>query len=358
MKSFSEKLLSWYKKNGRELPWRSTKDPYAIWLSEIILQQTRVEQGSPYFKRFFDECPTVEHLAKSDEKKILKLWQGLGYYSRARNLHYSAKQILSVYGKNGFPKSYDELITFKGIGKYTAAAISSIAFNEQRAAVDGNVYRVLSRIFGVKEPVNSSGGQRVFQALADELICKKKPGDYNQALMDFGSMICSPKKPNCDRCIFTDVCIAHKKDLVTVLPVKIKKLKKTVRFLYFFDVHFKNKRLVKKREDKKDIWYGLYEFPVIELNNQEEENQVLDIFYKKFEVVGSENSTLLFSKKFKHQLSHQNIYASFLTLKLSTLTETLKKDFVLTSSSGLSKYPFPILIVKYLKSLWPEIKIN
>ena len=229
---FSNTLIYWYLQNKRALPWRKSKHPYFIWLSEIMLQQTRVVQGLAYYLKFTEEFPTVFDLAKAEESTVLKMWQGLGYYSRARNLHFSAKYIANEL--NGeFPSTYKEIIKLKGVGDYTASAIASICFNEPTAVVDGNVYRVLSRYFGIATPINSSAGIKEFKALAQSLLNTKQPGTYNQALMDFGAMHCKPQNPLCDTCPFANSCVALEKKLTKELPVKEKKIKITKRYFNF-----------------------------------------------------------------------------------------------------------------------------
>src|SRR6202000_1451988 len=228
--NFSDELITWYNTNKRTLPWRDTTDAYLIWLSEIILQQTRVEQGLPYYYRFAEKYPTISHFAAAHEDDILKLWQGLGYYSRGRNMLKTAKLVQELYSGN-FPTSYDDLIKLKGIGEYTAAAISSFSANEARAVVDGNVYRVLARFFGVDEPINSTTGKKVFQAMANELLNRQHPALHNQTMMEFGAMLCKPKNPACGICPVRSACYAFLNNATTALPVKINKIKIRERFL-------------------------------------------------------------------------------------------------------------------------------
>ena len=260
---FYKKLIYWYLQNKRELPWRTTTRPYFIWLSEIILQQTRVNQGIPYYLKFVKSFPTIEILANASEENVLKLWQGLGYYSRARNLHLTARYITNQL--NGvFPNNYKELIKLKGVGDYTASAISSICFNEPRAVVDGNVYRVLARVFGIDIPINSSRGINEFKNLAQQLVDTKQPGIYNQAIMEFGARYCVPQNPNCNTCIFNDRCIAFQKQLVSELPVKLPKTSIINFFFNYIVIISEDDKTVLRQRTEKGIWQKLYEFPLIE----------------------------------------------------------------------------------------------
>lgn len=260
---FTAPLLDWYATNARSLPWRNTRDPYQIWLSEVILQQTRVVQGLPYFERFVKAFPTIADLAGASDEAVLKLWQGLGYYSRARNMHATARLIHNEYG-GVFPATYAELIRLKGIGPYTAAAIASFAFTEVRAVVDGNVYRVLSRVFGVSIPINSTKGKKYFQELADILIDTKAPDRYNQAIMEFGATVCTPKRPNCTECIFNSSCEALRRSQVASLPVKLKKATITKRYLHYLCIEDAKQNIQLLKRPEGGIWAGLYEFPSIE----------------------------------------------------------------------------------------------
>jgi len=258
----SQILLDWYRNNQRDLPWRRTNDPYAIWLSEVILQQTRVEQGMPYWLRFIEDFPTVTDLANADEREVLRLWQGLGYYSRARNLHAAAKIVRDEYNGN-FPNQYEQIRALKGIGDYTAAAISSFAFNLPHAVVDGNVYRFLSRIFAINTPIDSTNGKKEFFVLANELLDKSNPGTFNQSLMEFGAMQCKPSNPDCSVCPFNQYCQSFATNTVSEYPVKAKKTKTRNRYFDFIILSDEKNTLLQKREEK-DIWQGLYQFPVIE----------------------------------------------------------------------------------------------
>ena len=247
---FSDMLISWYEVNKRDLPWRETRDPYKIWLSEIILQQTRVNQGLPYYLRFEEQFPSVERFASAKLETILKTWQGLGYYSRARNMHACAKTVVEELN-GSFPNNYIDLQKLKGIGKYTAAAIASICYDEEVPTIDGNVYRVLSRIFGLENDISESRTFKIFYEKAEELISKESPGDFNQALMEFGATVCLPKKPDCENCIFSDRCFALKKDLISSLPVKSKKVKIRTRHFQYLIILYGNRILIRQRGSKR-----------------------------------------------------------------------------------------------------------
>ena len=261
--NFAKLLVSWYLDNRRPLPWRSTTDPYRIWLSEIILQQTRVDQGKPYYLSFVKSFPKVEDLASASEEEVLKLWQGLGYYSRARNLHASAKYVSNVL-RGIFPSNYKDLLALKGVGDYTASAIASICYGEPVAVVDGNVYRVLSRIYGIDTPINSTEGVRQFKQLAQELLDKKDPATFNQGIMEFGATHCKPQNPLCDSCHFAAKCIAYNQNRIAELPVKLKKQKvKSRHFNYLVFISDKGETILEQRKGK-GIWEGLYECPLVE----------------------------------------------------------------------------------------------
>ena len=307
---FSNQLVLWYLDNKRDLPWRTTLNPYKIWLSEIILQQTRVDQGMAYYYKFVENFSTINKLALASEEQVLKLWQGLGYYSRARNLHYSAKYVMNEL--NGeFPVTYNELLKLKGVGDYTASAIASICFNEATAVVDGNVYRVLARYFGIKTPINSTKGIKEFKQLAQQLINVKNSGTHNQAIMEFGALMCKPQNPNCESCPLNKGCVALGKKEIKELPVKEKKLKIKNRYFNYLVIQTEdNKTKIVKRE--KGIWLNLYEFPLIETLSEIDENQLIE--HVKFEELFKNISTSvqLFNKeKVVHKLSHQHIHTQF-----------------------------------------------
>mgnify|MGYP001598355526 CR=1 FL=1 len=262
---FSQKLISWYEKNKRDLPWRKTKNPYYIWLSEIILQQTRVEQGLPYYLKFVKKFPTIKELANTSEDEVLNSWKGLGYYTRARNLHFTAKSICENH-REKFPGNYEDILKLKGIGKYTAAAIASFAYNLPYPVVDGNVQRVLARVFGVSETFSSSEGEKKFYSLAGNLLNRKNPGNFNQAIMEFGAIHCTPVNPKCMKCIFRESCVAFQTGRVADFPVKSKKAKSRNRYFNYLVIHNGNNIFLDKRQ-KNDIWKNLYEFPLIESKN-------------------------------------------------------------------------------------------
>ncbi|WP_334056102.1 A/G-specific adenine glycosylase [Polaribacter sp. P097] len=339
---FSNTLIFWYLQNKRELPWRKTKNPYFIWLSEIMLQQTRVAQGLDYYQKFTTNFPTVFDLANADESTVLKMWQGLGYYSRARNLHFSAKQIVSDF--NGeFPSTFKDIIKLKGVGDYTASAIASIAFNEPTAVVDGNVYRVLSRYFGINTPINSSKGIKEFKELAQSLIDKSQPGTFNQAIMDFGAIQCKPKKPLCMFCPFSESCVALQKNLIEVLPVKEKKVKVKKRYFNYLVVKTKDDKTILTERKGKGIWQGLYQFPLVEDTHMITKEELLasDIFNELFP---NDVSISLFNKKdIVHKLSHQHLYTQFWVIE----TEQLYSANI--SWKSIEDYPVPVLIANFLE---------
>ena len=279
MSDFSLLITDWYRLNYRNLPWRETKDPYLIWISEIILQQTRVDQGKNYYEKFKRNYPTVHDLARASEQEVLRDWQGLGYYSRARNLHASAQEI-STKMKGHFPTCYDDIIKLKGVGSYTAAAISSIAFNEKQAVVDGNVYRVLSRVFDIETPIDSSTGKKQFQKLADELIIDEYPGEHNQAVMELGALICKPKSPECNICPLNGKCLALSNKTIDQRPIKVKKVKTRERYFQFLIFSNGESTVIEKRDDKDNQ-------PITDLNPPCEMNHyVQDGFYGHPYIVG------------------------------------------------------------------------
>jgi A/G-specific adenine glycosylase len=340
---FSNTLIYWYLQNNRELPWRKVNNPYFIWLSEIMLQQTRVAQGMAYYLKFTENFPTVFDLAKADESTVLKMWQGLGYYSRARNLHHSAKQIAIEF--NGeFPSTYKEIIKLKGIGDYTASAIASICFNEPTAVVDGNVYRVLSRYFGIKTPINSSTGIKEFKALAQTLINKSQPGTHNQAIMDFGALLCKPQNPLCETCPLADSCVALEKKLIKELPVKEKKIKVRNRYFNFLVVKTDDGKTILSERKGKGIWQGLYQFPLIESDKSINKNELVSS--EEFINLFPHITTLsLFNKKeIVHKLSHQHLYTLF------WVVEVLASSAAKIKWNVVHKYPVPVLIANFLET--------
>ena len=340
---FSEKILQWYYENKRDLPWRSTNNPYKIWLSEIILQQTRVVQGTPYYLKFIEHFPTVHDLAKASEEQVLKLWQGLGYYSRARNLHTTAKMVVNDY-EGSFPNSYKELLKLKGVGDYTASAISSICFDEAQPVVDGNVYRVLSRYFGIDTPINSSEGIHYFKALAFKVMNTKNIKDYNQGIMEFGAIQCAPKKPNCYNCPLSDSCVALQKQRTDSLPVKLKKTKVRNRFFNYLVVFDGEEKTIIRQRKGKGIWQNLWEFPVLEaekaLNQKEVEGQLSELLgLEGIEKIHRYNEKIII-----HKLSHQHLHTTFWIAKTTT---NLNKGI---HWKKLEEYPVPVLIADFIKT--------
>ncbi len=348
---FHNTLTHWYLQNKRKLPWRKTNNPYYIWLSEIILQQTRVNQGMQYYENFIASFPTVYHLAKANEETILKLWQGLGYYSRARNLHFSANYIVNEL--NGeFPKTYNDLLVLKGVGDYTASAIASICYNEPTAVVDGNVYRVLARYFGINTPINSSKGISCFKELAQQLIDKKQPGTYNQAIMEFGALQCKPQNPNCTICPLNSSCIALQKQLVATLPVKEKKITIKKRFFNYLVVMDQQNNIIIQQRKSKGIWENLYEFPLVETLKEIHLDEILNT--KEFTKVVNDNTAgiILFNKSMiVHKLSHQHLYTKF------WIVTTNKKTKNGVSWNDFEKYPIPILIHNFVENFKETLKL-
>lgn len=340
--SFSNILIQWYLQNNRSLPWRATKNPYFIWLSEIMLQQTRVAQGLSYYLKFTSTFPTVFDLANADESTVLKMWQGLGYYSRARNLHFTAKYVANEL-KGEFPSTYKDLLKLKGVGDYTASAISSICFNEDAAVVDGNVYRVLSRYFGIKTAINSSAGMKEFKALAQTLIDKSQPGTFNQAIMDFGALHCKPQNPFCNTCSLSASCLALKNNSVKELPVKDKKTKVRNRFFNYLVVVTNDKKTILSERKGKGIWQGLYQFPLIERDKSINKNELISS--EEFNTLFPTETTIsLFNtKEIVHKLSHQHIHTQFWVVKTNGLFEgTL-------AWSEIEKFPVSVLIANFLE---------
>lgn len=343
----SEELASWYEENKRNLPWRNTTNGYIIWLSEIILQQTRVEQGMPYFYRFAEKYPTVTHFAAASEDDILKLWQGLGYYSRGRNMLKTA-QLVQQQHNGVFPTAYEQLIKLKGVGEYTAAAISSFAANEARAVVDGNVYRVLARYFGIEEPINSTKGKKIFQALADEVLDKQNPALHNQAMMEFGAMLCKPKKPACGVCPVRLGCAAFKNNATTYLPVKLKTIKIRRRFFNYLLIMDGDKILMNKR-DENDIWANMYDFPLIETEGLVEPDCLLK--QPAAVAIFGENATVRSKTKIvKHVLTHQHLYIRFIILDAKDIK--MRESWFYSSIQNLENLAMPKTIFIFIKDIF------
>lgn len=349
---FAKKLIRWYAANGRDLPWRNTRDPYKIWISEVILQQTRVAQGMSYYHKFIETFPDLVSLANAHEDNVLRVWQGLGYYSRARNLHQAAKSIVEYYdGK--FPQSFSEIMKLKGIGAYTAGAIASIAFGEPVTAVDGNVRRVISRIFAIEEPADSSTGNKMINSALAEIFDCQNPGNFNQAIMDFGAMICKPRNPECETCPLAPACLALKKNLVNRLPVKGKEIIRRKRHLNYLFINFEENEetftWIHKRNEK-DIWQGLYQFPMIESEQLLSPTEIsalpkwVDIFEGTVPIISSISTVLT------HQLTHQQLFARFYRLKIKKKIEFADTDFKMVRINDLSKFALPRLLINYLTS--------
>ncbi len=354
-KIFTKQLMKWFATNKRPMPWKGEKDPYLIWLSEIILQQTRVEQGLPYYERFRENYPTVKDLANAPEDEVMKLWEGLGYYSRARNLHATAK-IIAQEKKGVFPTTHAEILKLKGVGPYTAAAIASFAYNLPYAVVDGNVYRVLSRFFGIETPIDSTEGKKEFAQLAQDLIDTNQPGSYNQAIMDFGATHCTPKKPKCTSCLLQKKCKALLNRKVTTLPIKTKKIKKQTRYFNYLVINQGNYTYIHKRTQK-DIWQNLYEFPLIEGPGlmSKEELEKNDFYLKLNSNAGIK--LLKLSKLFQQLLTHRKIIAVFWEIQVPLKAELGTDLYQKIERKNLNSYAFPKIIDRYLQdnSLYLEL---
>jgi A/G-specific adenine glycosylase len=347
MNKFSGVIINWYKKHQRDLPWRNTSNPYFIWLSEIILQQTRVDQGMPYYYKFIESFPTIQELANASQDEVLRLWQGLGYYSRGRNLHATAQQVVNNYDGN-FPTAFNDLIKLKGIGNYTASAISSFCANENKAVVDGNVYRVLSRYFGIESDISLINTQKEFQNLASQLLNKKNPGLHNQAIMEFGAMQCVPKNPNCSICPLINNCFAFANKKISLLPYKSKKLKIKARYFNYIVLRKSNDTFISRRKAG-DIWEGLYEFPLIETQLNLEENELLNSEALRLILNNEHYEIASISKQYKHQLTHQTIYCKFYEIKIKRNPNEMGLESV--KWNALDKYPKPILIQRYIMTI-------
>ena len=325
---FSVSLLAWFKQNGRELPWRQTRDPYAIWLSEIILQQTQVKQGWEYWERFMHRWPTVEDLAAASEDEVLREWQGLGYYSRARNLHFAAGQIVAL---GHFPDTLEEIKQLKGVGDYTAAAIGSIAFGLPAAVVDGNVYRVLARHYGIDTPINTTEGKKVFAALAQELLPSHEASAYNQAIMDFGAIQCTPQSPHCEHCPLMESCEAFRTGRIAQLPVKLKTLKIHERHLTYIYIRCQGQTAIHRRGPG-DIWQGLWEPVLVEAES------------------AIPPTAQLIRKNVKHVLTHRVLYADFYLLETNDKPE-VPSDYIWIPESEIDHYALPRLIENLMNDI-------
>ncbi len=339
--------MAWYRPTYRPMPWKAEKDAYKVWLSEIILQQTRVEQGLPYYLKFTETYPTVRHLAQAPADDVMKLWQGLGYYSRARNLHAAAKYIdAELDGK--FPDNYEALLLLKGVGEYTAAAISSFVFNEPRAVLDGNVYRVLARYFGIQTPIDSPIAKREFGVLANELIAQQRPGIYNQAIMDFGATLCKPAQPLCGTCPLAAKCVAKKENLQDKLPIKAGKIKQRERFFHYFVIDAHGQSVVEQRTGK-DIWQELYQFPMLEAEEiLQPESDAIATFLQ--ELTQDAKWQLTRQKgPYTQKLTHQKINAVFIEIAVAEKLNLTDTRFKTTEREKLNNFAFPKIIDCYLK---------
>ena len=347
--NIQDTLINWYAENRRDLPWRHDPTPYQVWLSEVILQQTRVNQGMDYYLRFVERWPSVTDLAKASEEEVLKMWQGLGYYSRARNLHKCARQVVEQYDGQ-FPADFEQLKQLQGIGGYTAAAIASIAFNLPYAVVDGNVYRVLSRLFDMDTPININEGQALFARLADELLNREQPGLHNQAMMEFGALHCTPKNPNCLLCPLQAQCLAFAHQTVMQRPVKLQKVKVTTRYFNYLVIRIKGSVYLHKRSGN-DIWHNLYDFPCIESEQPLSVEEVVATEQFKQLIENKPFTIVKASPIFTHKLTHRTIQAQFIEIKLEKKMLRIEtKDLFLTPEMDLGTFPIPRLIDLYLNT--------
>jgi A/G-specific adenine glycosylase len=346
-KDFTQKLFRWYSLNKRNLPWLGSNNPYLVWLSEVILQQTRVEQGLDYFLKFKKKYPTIKKLANAEPDEVMKMWEGLGYYSRARNMHSTAKTIDNEL--NGvFPSAYDELLKLKGIGTYTAHAILSYAYKQPYAVVDGNVLRIFSRFYGINEAVDTPNGKNIIQAKANLLLDKNAPDIFNQALMDFGSLVCKPKNPDCINCPFNNKCVAFKEDQTAYYPIKSKKIKQKVRYFHFFLITDTRNLLLTQRTDK-DIWKNLYQFPVITTENPARLTEVMN--HPDFKALNlNNNMRIIESTMYKQQLTHQKLLCRFYIFEVNDLEKIELPDTFIIDFKQLKKYAFPGVIRDFLKN--------
>lgn len=346
--AFTKLLMQWHaEENKRTMPWKGEKNPYKIWLSEIILQQTRVEQGWSYYETFIQKYPTIHDLASAKDEAVFKLWEGLGYYNRCKNLLFTAR-FISKQLKGRFPNDYEALLNLKGVGPYTAAAIASFAFNLPYAVVDGNVFRVLSRFFGIGTPIDTTEGKKIFTELANKVLDKQLPGQFNQAIMDFGATVCKPAIPVCSSCCLQKKCISFKKAEVNQLPVKTKTLLKKKRWMYYFLLEVNGALVVHKRQQK-DIWQNLHEFYLLECDEQNTWNEdlVMKWLKQQFNILKAEVKHI--SPLFKQQLTHQLIQGQFILVKLNTIPSSLK-FWQWQDIKKLQQLSFPRFIHQFLET--------
>lgn len=351
---FAQKLLNWYSEEGRRLPWRETQNPYFIWLSEIILQQTRIEQGRAYYEHFITKYPTVHHLADATEEQVLKSWQGLGYYSRARNLHAAAQHI--AYDLDGcFPDTYDGILSLKGVGRYTAAAIASFAFRLPYPVIDGNVYRFISRMYGIYTPIGTDIAYKEFEHLLLNLIDPQRPDLFNQALMDFGSIYCKPTSSDCEHCVFRQECVAFSEGKVNMLPIRPNPVEVKKRYFYYIDIRWdeaKDEYLLVHQREAGDIWQGLYELPLYETVEPIVPDMLLSqLLDKANEWTGGENARITLGPALKHQLTHRLINAQFVQVKYNSQPVEIPEKLRPIRLSELKTLPISRLIDRYLSKL-------
>lgn len=344
-KTFTKILMRWNRGNTREMPWKGEKDPYRVWLSEIILQQTRVEQGTPYYQRFIQRYPTIEALSNAHDQEVFRLWQGLGYYNRCKNM-LAAARMITAERQGRFPDTYEDILRLSGVGEYTAAAIASFAFGLPHAVVDGNVQRVLARFFGIRDEVNSTAGKKSFARLAGEVLDRGNPGIYNQAIMDFGATVCTPQQPSCPACPMGKSCYAAHRGLVADFPVKAPKARPRERFFHY--LVFRHGELVYLRKrGTGDIWQNLYEFPLLEERMPMDEKQLLG--KPALRALSGSIKSCRSSGNYRQRLTHQIIHAKFLEVKLKQhLPDSWKKEYFPVQVSELSLFAFPAIIVQYI----------
>ncbi len=351
---FAKKLLNWYAEEGRRLPWRGIQNPYFIWLSEIILQQTRIEQGRAYYEHFITEYPTVRHLADATEQQVLKSWQGLGYYSRARNLHAAAQHIAYDLGGQ-FPDTYEGILSLKGVGRYTAAAIASFAFRLPYPVIDGNVYRFISRMYGIYTPIGTDNAYKEFEHLLLHLIDPQRPDLFNQALMDFGSTYCKPTGSDCQHCIFRQECVAFREGKVNLLPVRPTPIEVKNRYFYYIDIRWEEnsgQHLLVHQREAGDIWQGLYELPLYETSEPIAQDKLLSQLSDKANAwTGCENVQTTLGPSLKHQLTHRLIHAQFVQVKYGARPLKIPEKMRSVTLSELKTLPISRLIDKYLSKL-------
>ena len=352
--SFNNAIIIWFNANKRNLPWRKTKDPYKIWVSEVILQQTRVNQGISYYKRFVNEFKNITMLANAEIKEVMNLWQGLGYYSRARNMHEAAKQIMNEFGGQ-FPDSYNTIIRLKGVGRYTAAAIASICFDEPIPVIDGNVYRVISRFRGITTAIDSNKAYFEFYKITLEFLGKSNPGVFNQAVMELGATICTPVNANCKICPISEYCYAYKNNMIHLFPVKTKQPKIRIRYFNYL-VLIKGNVIFLKRRNQNDIWKLLYDFPLIETNSDLNAEELFNFDeWEKYRNI-QKMHILNISKTYLHKLTHQTIYAKFYKFRLSDTKSIEFEKLIGVEMNQIPSFPVPRLIEKYLSDEFGIIK--